>query len=214
VGEEYKLQHETLHLCVNYIDRFLSHVPVARSKLQLVGVGCLLVASKYEDVSPPTVEDLVYISDNTYSREEILKMEGAVLSRLQFDLSVVTAVAFLPRYTRGALAAGACVAKLGALCAYLVELTLQDYSFVQHRASMVAASAVRLALHTLGLPAWSAQLERETGYTAAELAICVAEMRALFAAAAASSLQAVRDKYSHPSFFCVATLTAPSSGPP
>ena len=66
VGEEYKLQRETLHLCVNYIDRFLTHVPVARSKLQLVGVGCMLVAAKYEEIHPPAVDEFVYISDNTY----------------------------------------------------------------------------------------------------------------------------------------------------
>ena len=39
VAEEYRLVPETLHLAVNYIDRFLSYVPVARSKLQLVGVA-------------------------------------------------------------------------------------------------------------------------------------------------------------------------------
>ena len=48
VAEEYRLEAETLYLAVNYIDRFLSHVPVNRSKLQLVGVTCMLVASKYE----------------------------------------------------------------------------------------------------------------------------------------------------------------------
>ena len=33
VAEEYRLVPETLYLAVNYIDRFLSHVPVNRSKL-------------------------------------------------------------------------------------------------------------------------------------------------------------------------------------
>ena len=53
VAEEYRLEAETLFLAVNYIDRFLSYVPVNRSKLQLVGVTCMLIASKYEEIHPP-----------------------------------------------------------------------------------------------------------------------------------------------------------------
>ena len=37
VADEYKLQDETLFLCVQYVDRFLSTVDVIRSKLQLLG---------------------------------------------------------------------------------------------------------------------------------------------------------------------------------
>lgn len=45
VGEEYKLQNETLYLAVNYIDRFLSSMLVLRGKLQLVGTAAMLLAS-------------------------------------------------------------------------------------------------------------------------------------------------------------------------
>jgi cyclin A len=37
VADEYKLVDETLCLCVQYVDRFLSTVNVTRSKLQLLG---------------------------------------------------------------------------------------------------------------------------------------------------------------------------------
>lgn len=37
VADEYKLNDETLFLCIQYVDRFLSTVNVTRSKLQLVG---------------------------------------------------------------------------------------------------------------------------------------------------------------------------------
>lgn len=45
VGEEYKLQNETLYLAVNYIDRFLSSMSVLRGKLQLVGTAAMLLSS-------------------------------------------------------------------------------------------------------------------------------------------------------------------------
>lgn len=45
VAEEYKLGLETVHLAVNYLDRFLSSMSVLRGKLQLVGTAALLVAA-------------------------------------------------------------------------------------------------------------------------------------------------------------------------
>uniref|UniRef100_A0A7S4KIZ1 Cyclin-like domain-containing protein n=1 Tax=Guillardia theta TaxID=55529 RepID=A0A7S4KIZ1_GUITH len=53
VAEEYKLSSENLFLSTNYVDRFLSVMPVLRSKLQLVGVTCMLIASKYEEILAP-----------------------------------------------------------------------------------------------------------------------------------------------------------------
>lgn len=45
VGEEYKLNTETLYLAVNYIDRFLSYMSVVTGKLQLVGTAAMFLAS-------------------------------------------------------------------------------------------------------------------------------------------------------------------------
>ena len=35
----------------------------------------MLIAAKYEEIYAPQVEDFVYISDNTYKRQEVLAME-------------------------------------------------------------------------------------------------------------------------------------------
>ena len=45
VSTEFKLCSETVFLTVSLIDRFLSLMHVTRSKLQLVGVACMLIAS-------------------------------------------------------------------------------------------------------------------------------------------------------------------------
>jgi cyclin A len=65
VAEEYKLNSHTLYIAVGYIDRFLSEMSVQRGKLQLVGVTAMLLASKYEEIYPPAVDEFVYITDNT-----------------------------------------------------------------------------------------------------------------------------------------------------
>ena len=95
VAEEYKLHTETLYLAVSYIDRFLSYMSVQRSKLQLVGTACMFIAAKYEEIYPPDVGEFVYITDDTYNKRQVLRMEHLVLKVLGFDLSVSTANVFL-----------------------------------------------------------------------------------------------------------------------
>lgn len=69
---KFKLIPESLYLTVNLIDRYLEKEQVNRQKLQLIGVTAMLVACKYEEIYPPIVKDFVYITDNAYTKEEIL----------------------------------------------------------------------------------------------------------------------------------------------
>ena len=75
VHYKFKLLPETLYLTVNLIDRYLEKCITHRSKLQLVGVTSMLIASKYEEIYAPEIRDFVYITDKAYSKEEILRME-------------------------------------------------------------------------------------------------------------------------------------------
>lgn len=57
VADEYKLHRDTVGTTFNFIDRFLSKVPsVQKTRLQLVGVASLLIASKLEDLNPLKVK--------------------------------------------------------------------------------------------------------------------------------------------------------------
>eukprot|EP00762_Andalucia_godoyi_P006730 ANDGO_06145.mRNA.1 Cyclin-A1-1 len=210
VAQEYNLKQETLHLSVNIIDRFLSAVPVARSRLQLVGVTGMLIAAKYEEIVAPTVEEFVYITDNTYSREDVLKTEGQMLNILRFNITAVTIMDFLPRFLR----AGNADSRVSQLALFLSELTLQEYQFLHYTPSMIAAAAVSLALHTCGLLAWTPTLEYYTSYTVADVRSCVAEMHSVFRNAEYQSLQAVREKYSHSKYMRVSTIPCPQALPP
>ena len=72
---KFKLVPETLYLTINLIDRYLQLKEVSRPKLQLVGVTSLLIASKYEEIYPPELRDLVYICDRAYTRQDVSKTE-------------------------------------------------------------------------------------------------------------------------------------------
>jgi len=75
VHAKFKLLPETLYLTINLIDRYFSIFNVQKSDVQLVGVASLLIATKYEEIYPPTVKDFIYLTDNTYTRKQIIAME-------------------------------------------------------------------------------------------------------------------------------------------
>lgn len=198
VCEEYKLHAETLFVCVALIDRILSKYVVSRSNLQLLGCACMLLASKYEEVFSPSVDEFVYISDNTYTREQVLSMESTVLREMNFRLACATAKQFLHRFVRAANFSEQDVAFVN----YLAELTLQEYDFLVYRPSVVAAACVLyVRLATATAEPWSASLSHYTEYAAMDLWPCVNALVRLHNAAAANTLHAVRDKYSHAAVF-------------
>ena len=65
---KFKLLPETLYLTINLIDRYFSIFNVMKSDVQLVGVAALLIATKYEEIYPPTVKDFLYLTDHTYTK--------------------------------------------------------------------------------------------------------------------------------------------------
>lgn len=75
---KFRLLPETLFLAVNIIDRFLSLRVCSLPKLQLVGITALFIASKYEEVMCPSIQNFVYMADGGYKDEEILKAEQYV----------------------------------------------------------------------------------------------------------------------------------------
>lgn len=97
VSEEYHMVTDTLYYSVNFLDRVLSVQRVSRSQLQLVGITCMWIAAKYEEIYPPNVGEFSYITDNTYSREQLVAMEEEVLKKLKYELTVPTAKTFLRR---------------------------------------------------------------------------------------------------------------------
>ena len=99
---KFKLVPETLYLTVNLIDRFLELETVERSRLQLVGVTGLLLAAKYEEIYPPELRDLVYITDKAYTKEEILAMEERMLKALDYKVTIASTHCFLVRYLKAA----------------------------------------------------------------------------------------------------------------
>ncbi|VFQ88209.1 unnamed protein product [Cuscuta campestris] len=193
VHYKFDLREETLFLTVNLIDRFLEKQCVVRKKLQLVGLVAMLLACKYEEVSVPVVDDLIFISDKAYTRKEVLEMESLMLNTLQFNMSVPTPYVFMKRFLKAAQSDR----KLELLSFFLVELCLVEYEMLRFPPSFLAAAAVYSAQCTLyGVAQWSKTCEWHTGYTEDELAESSRAMVGFHERAEGGKLTGVYRKYS------------------
>jgi len=89
-----------LFMTVNIIDRYLDLATCTREKFQLVGITALFISAKYEEIYPPPLKDFSEMTQKTYSKADILQMEGNIVCALKFNLTVPSAYRFLERYSR------------------------------------------------------------------------------------------------------------------
>ena len=71
VTEEQQCQPEVFSLAVNYMDRFLSRVQIAKSQFQLLACVCIFLASKFKESFPLCADKLVIYTDFSVTSEEI-----------------------------------------------------------------------------------------------------------------------------------------------
>ena len=172
---KFHLLSETLFICINIIDRYLSKKDINRKYLQLLGVTSLFIACKYEEVYAPSSKDLIFMTDNAYKKEEMIQMEGDILSILQFDLCYPTSLRFLEIYKY--------YLKLDELnfyrCSYLNEICLINYNLCSFNPSLIACACLYLNLKSniLYFKGYNEeQLFNITGYKKSDIYNCISKL--------------------------------------
>lgn len=197
---------ETLYVTVYVIDRFLSLQQLKKNQLHILGVTALLISTKYEEIYPPELKDLLTVSENKFTKAEVLKMEQRILQTVEFDITAPSAYRFLERFRRLSTLVGN-EDKVFFFAQYLQEVALLDASLLKYNASELAAASLILA--TKGLKkvnVWNKEMERATDYTEAHLAPIVKDVKSFIVEVNPKFLTTLKYKFSKPDYREVASL--------
>ncbi|KAF9587649.1 hypothetical protein IFM89_004481, partial [Coptis chinensis] len=180
---------------------FVSVVTIQTNEIQLVGLTALLLASKYEDFWHPKVNELIAITDDSYTRLQMLSMEKLILKKLMFRLNTPTPYVFMLRFLKAAQSDK----KLEHLAFYLIELCLTEYEALKFRSSLLCASAIYVARCTLQMsPAWTPLLCKHAHYEED----CAEMILRFHKASSKGPLKVTYGKYVCESYLCVAKIKA------
>lgn len=193
VSMKFELLPETFYLTIDIFDRYiqLPDQVVNKDNLQLIGVTALFVATKYEEMYSPPIDDYVYITDKSCSGREIIQMEIRILKALKFFLGKPTPLNFLRRNSK----IGEVDVTVHNLAKYFIELALMEYTMAHIKPSKLAAAALCLSLKLMKQADWNDVLQHHSTYTVEELTPTMNGMAKAVEKIETAKLQTVRKKY-------------------
>ncbi|GAB0494253.1 hypothetical protein MMPV_005544 [Pyropia vietnamensis] len=180
-----RLTDTTTYLAVATFDRYLSTVAVPggeglMTRLRLLGVAAILVASKYHERSYRDPALLAAWAGGDATSRAVLAAERSLLGALSYHLTVPHVGTFASRLL-DALAASD---HTRAATAYALDIAVADYRCLVWRPSMLAAAAVRLAAAATGETRWGATADVAVGAPRVAVDMVAAAIEARLVAAA------------------------------
>ncbi|KAK1799185.1 hypothetical protein P4O66_007435 [Electrophorus voltai] len=151
-----------LHVAVGCVDRYLSRRSVPKARLQLLGIACMVICTRYISKEILTIREAVWLTDNTYQYEDLVRMMGEVISVLEGKIRTPTVLDYgevlqslMPMERRSSH-----------LYNYVCELSLLYSALAVPGPARLACAALLLAraLHNYA-PVWPSQLVENTGFS-------------------------------------------------
>lgn len=152
----FKTCDQTFFLAVNLLDRYFKHSKRAlvSTELHLLGIACMFIASKYEDVIPILMRTAVNkIAHNKFSQAQIEAKEIEVLQVLGFRIGQPSVKEFIDQFlaqlTLGGVGPSDALFSsdnFRQLCYYLAKSACHNYSLMQLPNSILATSIFRVAV--------------------------------------------------------------------
>ncbi|KFO94454.1 Cyclin-F, partial [Buceros rhinoceros silvestris] len=159
-----------LHMTVGCVDRYLKLRPVPRARLQLLGIACMVICTRFISKEILTIREAVWLTDNTYKYEDLVRMMGEIISALEGKIRIPTIVDYKEVLSNIVLLERRTLH----LYSFICELSLLNTSLCAYSPARLAAAALLLAkiLHGQAHP-WTSQLSECTGFSLEDLLPCV-----------------------------------------
>ncbi|XP_073713838.1 cyclin-F-like [Misgurnus anguillicaudatus] len=160
---------QVLHLTVGCVDRYLSLRSVPKAQLQLLGIACMVISTRYISKEILTIREAVWLTDNTYQYEDLVRMMGEVISVLDGKIQTPTVL----DYGQVLLSLLPVERRSSHLYSYICDLSMLCSRLALPGPARLACAIMLLtrALHNY-VPVWPAQLEENTGFSKQDLVSC------------------------------------------
>jgi cyclin B len=196
---QFNLRQETLYMTIYIIDTYLSFNFISRKKLQLLGITCLLISCKSQEIYFPHQSKFLEVTDGAYNKEEMLTMENEILKKLNFKILFPTSNDFynvlskLYNFEK----------KQYFLGKYFIESVLIDYKMIKYSGSIISAASTYLVMKYYGISGYqklySKYIVKEDNPENA-IKDTAREIYSLIEKLAKTRYKAVKNKYALPKF--------------
>lgn len=147
VHYQYNFKRKTLFQAIYILDLYLSKKTIERIKFQLLGIACLLIASKVNEIDYPRLGEFVHITDDAYTIQELLNVEIDVMQTLNFEIFFPTAEDFYGIISK----TYDFTKKQYFLGEYLLDTSLIDYNLLKFQPSVISASCSYIVMKFFGI---------------------------------------------------------------
>ena len=86
VSSQLHFKRKTYYTCINLIELYFSKCIVNTNQIQLVGIACLLISAKNEEITIPTLPYFTKVCDNLYTKSDIRNQEIMILKSLNWRI--------------------------------------------------------------------------------------------------------------------------------
>ena len=203
VHDKFHLKSQTLYQAIWLIDTYLSIKYIKRCDFQLLGLGCLYIACKFQEIYYPQLKDCVEETDGAYTKEDLLKIENDILKTTNYNLLPPSQEDFyniISKYF-------GFNEKQYYFGKYFMENSLIDYNMIKYSPSVIAVSCSYIVMKFFNISnyhkLYSTRIIHEKcpqkiiKDTARELCFLVKNLNS-------SEFKAVKEKYSSDKYYKVA----------
>ena len=205
VHDIFRFKRKTLFQTIFIIDLFLSKKIIQKYRFQLLGVASLLIACKENEVFYPQVQEYVNITNNAYTKRELLNMEFYIIQTLNFEVFKSTAEEFYDILSK----AFNFQRKQHFLGEYFLVSSLIDYKILKYKASVVAASCAYIVMKYFKIDGYKDLYSTRIvldDFPQKAIKDCARDLCFLVKSLSNSTFRAAINKYSSPYFYNVSEL--------
>ena len=205
VHYHFHLKRKTLFQAILILDLYLSNKIIQKINLQLLGIASLLISFKENENTSLNLEEFIKITDNAYTKNELIKMEMNVLKTLHFEILYPTSEEFYNILSK-VFNFNKTQHHLGE---YFIDSSLVDYNMLKYKPSTIAIACAYIVMKFYKLKGYKIlYLSKNICGDSTEKIIkeCTKKLCCLVKYLSKSSLKGAKEKYSSEEYDKISSL--------